>query len=166
MSECTDWMTEVRWKLVSVSTYGRRDVYEGLNVARNEAKRNWGRRERLHSRSITQYFWWRCGQGTHPFPSRTRWLRPDRPMVLHWRRCGRAGGRQTIKNLIRLPKANEFRFLGRSLNEEKRTSIWKKKWMDLYQWSEIKKDFGFWWLINISQTCTLKTAYKNKSILK
>ena len=44
-------------------------------------------------------------------------------MVLHWRRCGRAGGRQTIKNLIRLPKANEFRFLGRSLNEEKRTSI-------------------------------------------
>ena len=97
MSECTDWMTEVRWKLASVSTYGRRDVYEGLNVARNEAKRNWGRRERLHSRSITQYFWWRCGQGTHPFPSRTRWLRPDRPMVLHWRRCGRAGGRQIKK---------------------------------------------------------------------
>ena len=91
----------------------------------------------------TQYFWWRCGQGTHPFPSRTRWLRPDRPMVLHWRRCGRAGGRQTIKILIRLPKANEFRFLGRSLNEEKRTSIWKKKWIDLYQWSEIKKDFWF-----------------------
>ena len=42
----------------------------------------------------------------------------------------------------------------------------KKKWINLYQWSEIKKDFGFWWLINISQTCTLKTAYKNKSILK
>ncbi|MFR4880377.1 MAG: hypothetical protein ACLUJT_04460 [Lachnospiraceae bacterium] len=40
MSECTDWMTEVRWKLASVSAYGRRDVYEGLNVARNEAKRN------------------------------------------------------------------------------------------------------------------------------
>ena len=35
---------------------------------------------------------WRCGQGTHPFPSRTRWLRPDRPMVLYWRRYGRAGG--------------------------------------------------------------------------
>ena len=71
---------------------------------------------------------WRCVQGTHPFPSRTRWLRPDRPMVLHWRRCGRAGGRQIIKSLI-----------------------WKK-WIDLYQWSEIKKDFGFWWLINISQS--------------
>ena len=27
-------------------------------------------------------------------------LRPDRPMVLHWRRCGRAGGRQIIKSLI------------------------------------------------------------------
>ena len=32
--------------------------------------------------------------GTHPFPSRTRRLRPKRPMVLHWRRCGRAGGCQ------------------------------------------------------------------------
>ena len=38
MSECTDWMTEVRWKLASVSAYGRRDVYEGLNVARSEAE--------------------------------------------------------------------------------------------------------------------------------
>ena len=28
----------------------------------------------------------------HPYPSRTRRLRPKRPMVLHWRRCGRAGG--------------------------------------------------------------------------
>ena len=35
--------------------------------------------------------------GTHPFPSRTRRLRPNRPMVLHWRRCGRAGGRQIKK---------------------------------------------------------------------
>ena len=35
---------------------------------------------------------WRCAQGTHPFPSRTRWLRPERPMVLCWRRHGRAGG--------------------------------------------------------------------------
>ena len=43
---------------------------------------------------ITEDFWWRCAQGTHPFPSRTRWLRPKRPMVLHWRRCGRAGGCQ------------------------------------------------------------------------
>ena len=37
-------------------------------------------------------FRWRCAQGTHPFSSRTRWLRPERPMVLHWRRCGRVGG--------------------------------------------------------------------------
>ena len=40
------------------------------------------------------YFRWRCAQGTHPFPSRTRWLRPKRPMVLCWRRHGRAGGCQ------------------------------------------------------------------------
>ena len=45
----------------------------------------------------TRAFWWRCVQGQHPFPSRTRWLRPERPMVLHWRRCGRVGGRQFKK---------------------------------------------------------------------
>ena len=45
---------------------------------------------------MIQYFRWRCAQGTHPFPSRTRWLRPKRPMVLCWRRHGRAGGCQII----------------------------------------------------------------------
>ena len=45
----------------------------------------------------TLLFWCRCGWGKHPFPSRTRRLRPNRPMVLHWRRCGRAGGRQIKK---------------------------------------------------------------------
>ena len=44
-----------------------------------------------------KHFWCRCGWGKHPFPSRTRRLRPNRPMVLHWRRCGRAGGRQIKK---------------------------------------------------------------------
>ena len=37
-------------------------------------------------------FRWRCVQGKHPSTSRTRWLRPVRPRVLHWRRCGRLGG--------------------------------------------------------------------------
>ena len=44
-------------------------------------------------------FWCRCVQGKHPYPSRTRRLRPERPMVLHWRRCGRAGGRQIKKGM-------------------------------------------------------------------
>ena len=53
------------------------------------------------------YFWCRCGWGTHPFPSRTRRLRPNRPMVLHWRRCGRAGGRQIKrKKQAKLPDKN------------------------------------------------------------
>ena len=52
-------------------------------------------------------FWCRCGWGTHPFPSRTRRLRPNRPMVLHWRRCGRAGGRQIKrKKQAKLPDKN------------------------------------------------------------
>ena len=47
----------------------------------------------------TKYFRWRCVLGKHPYPSRTRWLRPQRPMVLHWRRCGRAGGCQIYKKI-------------------------------------------------------------------
>ena len=39
-------------------------------------------------------FWWRCAYGKHPYPSRTRWLSRKRPMVLYWRRYGRAGGCQ------------------------------------------------------------------------
>ena len=41
-------------------------------------------------------------QGRHPFPSRTRWLRPVRPMVLGWRRPGRAGGRQHYGGVAQL----------------------------------------------------------------
>ena len=45
---------------------------------------------------INRDLWCRCAYGTHPFPSRTRWLRHKRPMVLCWRRHGRAGGCQII----------------------------------------------------------------------
>ena len=45
---------------------------------------------------VTRNFWCRYALGTHPFPSRTRWLRPGRPMVLCWRRYGRAGGCQIL----------------------------------------------------------------------
>ena len=40
----------------------------------------------------SRIFRWRCAQGRHPFSSRTRWLRPGRPMILYWRRYGKAGG--------------------------------------------------------------------------
>ena len=39
-------------------------------------------------------FRWRCAWGRYPFPSRTRWSRPRRPMVLRRGRRGRAGGRR------------------------------------------------------------------------
>ena len=47
-------------------------------------------------------FWCRCARGTHPFSSRTRRLRPGRPMVLCWRRHGRAGGRQIFGGIAQL----------------------------------------------------------------
>src|SRR5699024_5614563 len=37
-------------------------------------------------------FRWRCASGKHPYPSRTRRLRLKRPMILCWRRHGKAGG--------------------------------------------------------------------------
>ena len=54
----------------------------------------------VHTQLITRNFRWRCVQGTHPFPSRTRWLRPVRPMVLCWRRYGRIGGCRIKKEII------------------------------------------------------------------
>ena len=39
-----------------------------------------------------KYFRCRCVWGKHPSTSRTRWLRPRRPMILCWRRHGKAGG--------------------------------------------------------------------------
>ena len=48
------------------------------------------------------HFWCRCAQGTHPFPSRTRWLRPKRPMILCWRRHGKAGGCQDFGGVAQL----------------------------------------------------------------
>ena len=41
--------------------------------------------------------WCRCVLGIYPFSSRTRWSSPRRPMVLYWRRYGRAGGCHIIK---------------------------------------------------------------------
>ena len=74
----------------------------------------------------TLLFWCRCGWGKHPFPSRTRRLRPNRPMVLHWRRCGRAGGRQIKK-------------------EKAGLAWWNRCWF--YQWFKKKRYFLFKWLI-------------------
>ena len=52
----------------------------------------------FHCSAINSWrIWRRYGRGKHPYPCRTRRLRPGRPMVLHWRRCGRAGGRQNKK---------------------------------------------------------------------
>ena len=59
-------------------------------------------------RKLKKNFRWRCVWGTHPFPSRTRWLRPRRPMVLYWRRYGRAGG-------CRIPQSGGVAQLGEHL---------------------------------------------------
>ena len=42
----------------------------------------------------------RCAWGKHPSTSRTRWLRPRRPMILYWRRYGKAGGCRIFKKSL------------------------------------------------------------------
>ena len=49
-----------------------------------------------------KYFWCRCAFGKHPFSFRTRWLRLKRPMILYWRRYGKAGGCQNYGGIAQL----------------------------------------------------------------
>ena len=75
-----------------------RKTYMRAWLYRDEAKQNRGRDKAVHERSWQlKDFRCRCVRGKHPFPSRTRRLRPGRPMVLRWRRRGRAGGRRNKK---------------------------------------------------------------------
>ncbi len=55
-----------------------------------------------HLRKHREDFRWRYARGQHPYPSRTRWLSPGRPMVLYWGRYGRAGGCRRIGGLAQL----------------------------------------------------------------
>ena len=114
------------YKSFGVSESPRSGVSEGESGTRKEA---------------TRKFRWRCVWGTHPFPSRTRWLRPRRPMVLCWRRHGRAGGcRNTIKiNALPAMKGQNKRF-----------------WL-LMTGKTVKKQIC---------DCTLKTAYRRRKDIK
>ena len=58
-------------------------------------------------------FWRRYARGKHPYPSRTRWLSPGRPMVLYWRRYGRAGGCQDQRGLSSAGRAPALQAGGR-----------------------------------------------------
>ena len=69
---------------------------------------SWSTSGKMCERKLRKNFRWRCVWGTHPFPSRTRWLRLRRPMVLYWRRYGRAGG-------CRIPQSGGVAQLGEHL---------------------------------------------------
>ena len=68
---------------------------QGAKRLWTESVRNAEHFETMPDVNKVKFVWWRCAQGQHPFSSRTRRLRPVRPMVLYWRRYGRAGGCQT-----------------------------------------------------------------------
>ena len=79
--------------------------HQGESLERSGSQSCGGEVAKQLSRSATSwltFFWWRCVRGTHPFPSRTRWLRPGRPMVLYWRRYGRVGGCQIYGGIAQL----------------------------------------------------------------
>ena len=73
--------------------------------------------------------WCRCAQGKHPFPSRTRRLRLVRPMVLCWRRHGRAGGCQDYyKNSLERVFYIERTYLNGRRKRRSLWDSWKKEW--------------------------------------
>ena len=67
----------------------------------------------LLSNQVLITIWWRCAFGTHPFPYRTRWLRLKRPMILCWRRHGKAGGCQIKWGLSSVGRAPALQAGGR-----------------------------------------------------
>ena len=78
-------------------------VYEGLPDEEEAVTKSGGFRiGKKCTREDNKKLWWRYVRGTHPFPSRTRWLRPGRPMVLCWRRHGRVGGCQLYGGVAQL----------------------------------------------------------------
>ena len=79
-------------------------------------------------------FWWRCGQGSHPYTSRTRWLRPDRPMVLYWRRYGRVGGCQIDKKGWMAIRCVECSAYGMTVQSVRRWKSLKRIFTEYVPW--------------------------------
>ena len=89
-------------------------------------------------------------------------------MVLHWRRCGRAGGCQILKE----NKLKSFIYIQTYLDGHGMSTMPRRKdeltqsagkcccdnWFD--QWFKIKRDFGFKWLMK--QAVTKKTYLENR----
>ena len=92
-------------------------------------------------------FRWRCVWGTHPFPSRTRRLRLRRPMVLYWRRYGRAGGcRIILKNHIYCRNTSIINIYIFSSDRRGKSLLYKVSFFMTVKYN--------------SSTCTLKTEYR------
>ena len=95
----------------------RRRIRGSIASGRNLTKLNFWRQIRgriAGRRNLTNLnFWRRYARGKHPYPSRTRWLSPGRPMVLYWRRYGRAGGCQDQRGLSSAGRAPALQAGGR-----------------------------------------------------
>ena len=123
----------------------------------------------VHLQLDNKYFWWRCAWGSHPFPSRTRWLRPRRPMVLCWRRHGRAGGCQIIWGCSSVGRAPALQAGGQEFES---LHLHSARNIKLCNWPEPKAfDINVDWYRSFEETsngfalrrlCTLKTSYRDK----
>lgn len=98
---------------------------------------------------VTRIFWWRCACGKHPFPSRTRRLRPKRPMVLHWRRCGRAGGCQIKWGCSSVGRAPALQAGGQEFDSP-----------HLHQFKQFHAHFAFF--LSLAYRCTRRRRRKSE----
>ena len=82
-------MAGAQCKLVCNCDHDRQNVCEGLNLSRRSEADSRGSQDRVRANEWQKILVaMRLGATPVPIPN---------PMVLHWRRCGRVGGRQIKK---------------------------------------------------------------------
>ena len=127
------------WKEEHWCSEGHRQLWRAIQ------RMAWTREREFPSGSAATWtnkdFWCRCARGKHPYPSRTRWLSPGRPMILRWGRRGKAGGCQILLKI---------------------TGRWADEYIKNDHWAVIgykKRSSYMSWLLSSQKECTLKTAY-------
>ena len=105
-----------------------------------------------------EYFRCRCALGKHPSTSRTRWLRPWRPMILCWRRHGKAGGCRILKkeNLPMTWDQKTFGFNWLVKQPKLYCTLKIAYWMIRYNNLTVRSHQKWWWKTrNTSEVKTL-----------
>ena len=112
------WFWVYKWKSIQKKIFWSLKIFlltafhacpeRGRITCENQFKRKFFEVWKFFACKQNKHFRWRCAWGTHPFPYRTRRLRPKRPMILGGRLPGKVGGCR-----IKISKSPYFEILAR-----------------------------------------------------